>query len=117
MATDDVLKRIAAAFGCEPDDDNDLVEAVKELVRERDDARAEVSRLQEDRDKWRDRYHAMRTDVGLSGDVEDEITCAYRRGAEAMREACAIKVEDHWRPTLRGGIIEAIRALPIPEEP
>lgn len=88
----------------------------QQLVRERDEARAEVSRLQEDRDKWRDRYHAMRTDVGLSGDVEDEITCAYRRGAEAMREACA-----RWMSE-REGISQwvyddALSALPIPEEP
>ena len=33
-----VLAEIAAAFGCEPDDDADLVEAAKLLVRERDDA-------------------------------------------------------------------------------
>lgn len=134
----------ADAMGCEPEDGDDFVEAVKELTRERDDAReqlyltkaelgrwvdretkavrerdearAEVSRLQEDRDKWRDRYHAMRTDVGLSGDVEDEITCAYRRGAEAMREACA-----RWMSE-REGISQwvyddALSALPIPEEP
>ena len=59
-----------------------------DLMRERDEARAEVERLRTDRDKWRDRYHAMRTDVGLSGDIEDEIAAAYRSGAEAMREAC-----------------------------
>ena len=34
------LKRIAAAMSCDPDDDDDLVEAVRLLVEERDAARA-----------------------------------------------------------------------------
>jgi len=39
------LARIAAAFGCKPDDDDDLVEAARLLVRERDEAikRAEAA--------------------------------------------------------------------------
>jgi hypothetical protein len=35
---DSALARIAAAFGCKPDDDDDLVEAARLLVRERDEA-------------------------------------------------------------------------------
>ena len=38
-----VLAEIAAAFGCDPDDDADLVEAAKLLVRERDDAVANAA--------------------------------------------------------------------------
>ena len=38
-----VLAEIAASFGCEPDDDADLVEAARLLVRERDDAVAKAA--------------------------------------------------------------------------
>lgn len=38
------LRRIAEAMGCEPDDDDDLVEAVRMLVRERDSVLAERDR-------------------------------------------------------------------------
>ena len=48
----------------------------------------------------------------------DDNADAYRRGAEAMREACA----EACRPMLRSmasrsELAETIRALPIPEEP
>ena len=39
------VARIGAAFGCEPDDEDDLFEAVKALVRERDEARDERDAL------------------------------------------------------------------------
>ena len=38
------LTRIAHAMSCQPDDDSDLIEAVKENVRERDEARAQALR-------------------------------------------------------------------------
>ena len=41
------LHRIAVLMQCEPDDDDDLTEAVRLLVSERNEARAEVKRLQE----------------------------------------------------------------------
>jgi len=40
-----VLSRIAEALGCSPDDDEDLVEAARRLVAERNAAQAEVERL------------------------------------------------------------------------
>lgn len=43
----------------------------------------------------------------------DEQDAAYRRGAEAMREACARVADVHCFCGMRG----VIRALPIPEEP
>lgn len=43
----------------------------------------------------------------------DEQDDAYRRGAEAMREACARVADAHCVPGTR----DVIRALPIPEEP
>ena len=45
--TESPLHRIAVLMQCEPDDDDDLVEAVRLLVSERDEARAEVERLRE----------------------------------------------------------------------
>ena len=41
----DALKRIEALVWYEPQDDDDTVEAVRAMVRERDEARAEVERL------------------------------------------------------------------------
>ena len=38
---------------------------------------------------------------------------AYRRGAAAMREACAQWV-DHW---VSGHVADKLRDMPIPEEP
>lgn len=40
-----MLMRIAAAMGCAPADDDDLVEAVRLLVAERDEAKADRARL------------------------------------------------------------------------
>lgn len=40
-----MLTRIAAVMGCAPADDDDLVEAVRLLVAERDEAEAECARL------------------------------------------------------------------------
>jgi hypothetical protein len=42
---------------------------------------------------------------------------AYRRGAEAMREACAVLVSNEKRLWLRSELIADLRNLPIPEEP
>lgn len=41
----DALKRIESLVWYQPDDEDDLVEAVRAMVRERDEARAEVERL------------------------------------------------------------------------
>jgi len=79
-----------------------------------DKAVGELRGMTRQRDEWRDRYHAMRADVGLSGDIEDEIAVAYRRGAEAMREHIA---EVAWRNAALEWFVELVRALPIPEEP
>jgi|GEM_PF-4509402 len=46
------LDRIASAMGCDPDPEADLVEAVRLLVHERDEARAEVEGLRAAR-AWR----------------------------------------------------------------
>jgi chromosome segregation ATPase len=82
--------------------------------KERDEARAEVERLTADRDDARDdatkgwdRAEALRK-------ASDE---AYRRGAEAMRDACAVLVSNEKRLWLRSELIADLRALPISEEP
>lgn len=177
MATErDVLRRIAEAFGCEPSDDDDLVEAAKELVRERDEARAELVALRkrvvealpyptdDDSDESRtaeeaiemavaerdaayrsrdlaikmwDEERALRIRLGVEvkflrertgymrEDVEErwkrliaERDEAYRRGAEAMREACAVRAQRYLGLLIVEGAktAEAIRALPTPEE-
>lgn len=115
-----------------------------ELVRERDEARAEVERLREmahdfeamrqDRDHHASALKQERREVErLQGDVwaltttlrnlpvpspslVDACTDAYRRGAEAMREACAMLVLTS-NAVHRRVDADALRALPIPEEP
>jgi DNA repair exonuclease SbcCD ATPase subunit len=98
-----------------------------ELVRERDEARAKMELFRHDfesRDRqWGEeclrgvslerRLQEARAEVErLRKDSDD----AYRRGAEAMREACAREASvcaNH-----RGEELDAIlSALPIPEEP
>lgn len=177
-----VIARIGEAIACQFDDGDDLVEAVKQLVRERDEARAEVERqrelkdylrtwlsseeleglrvkaaehpllweeihhlkaeverlremahdfeaMREDRDEARAEVERLRVELIRAGSRECDIAAcncgtwhhqnpraAYRRGAEAMREACA-----QWMSE-REGISQwvyddALSALPIPEEP
>lgn len=108
------------------------------MRQDRDEARAEVERLRvlDGEHDWtvRDQMHACakcgvvrRADgsnkpcrgvVRIGVRVEDEIAAAYRRGAEAMREACLGVVErfmDFGSPH-PGMIAHKISALPIPEE-
>jgi hypothetical protein len=101
------------------------LEAKLETVsRERDEARADVVRLSDASTHWqvmlkREAEEVERLERELQ--IErmgirpiDEVRCAaYRRGAEAMREA-VIKL------AMGGWVVERdalIRALPIPEEP
>jgi F0F1-type ATP synthase membrane subunit b/b' len=73
-----------------------------DLVRERDEARAEVQDYREQLRKLPDANRVASQD-------------AYRRGAEAMREACANAVERSLLP--HDHAAQSLRALPIPEEP
>lgn len=87
-------------------------EALAALVdgyrRERDEARAELSKLREDYDS------VLEANVGLlDGAPYVDARAAFRRGAEAMREACAQWV-DHW---VSGHVADKLRDMPIPEEP
>ena len=108
MAAGSLIAKIGEAIGCEFEDGGDLLEAVKGLVRERDEARAELSKLREDYDS------VLEANVSLlDGAPYVNARNAYRRGAEAMREACARVADAHCVPGTR----DVIRAMPIPEEP
>jgi hypothetical protein len=81
-----------------------IMEAWRALERERDEARAEVERLKLSARLWAD-------------DI-DAVSNAYRRGAEAMREACANAMHPIMRSMIsRTEAAQTIRALPIPGEP
>ena len=85
-----------------------LAQAV-EWQRERDDARAQ-----------RDAAIARITEVGVmvATNGNELAKDAYRRGAEAMREACANAMHPIMRSMIsRTEAAQTIRALPIPEEP
>lgn len=91
---------------------------MRDAQRERDEARAELSKLREDYDG------VLEANVGLlDGAPYVDARAAFRRGAEAMREACAREVVDGrlgvssddmaWL----NDIASDLRDLPIPEEP
>jgi hypothetical protein len=78
-----------------------LVELSDGYRRERDEARAELTRER----------------IGIRP-VDEVRSDAYRRGAEAMREACANAMHPIMRSMIsRTEAAQTIRALPIPEEP
>jgi uncharacterized coiled-coil DUF342 family protein len=87
-----------------------FIEDAGRMRRERDEAREELSTLRKDYDS------VLEANVGLLDDAPwADVRRAYRRGAEAMREACA-----RWMSE-REGISQwvyddALSALPIPEE-
>lgn len=81
----------------------ELEAELETVTRERDEARSEVERLKLSARLWAD-------------DI-DAVSNAYRCGAEAMREACAVLVSNEKRLWLRSELIADLRALPIPEEP
>jgi uncharacterized coiled-coil DUF342 family protein len=129
MAAGSLFFKIGEAMSCEFQDGDDLLEAVKELVRERDEARAdaamledrlsesraEVERLADERDELLVRVEDQGAELRATREayIDAKWTNAYRRGAEAMREACARVADAHCVPGTR----DVIRALPIPEEP
>lgn len=92
-------------------------EALSALVdnyrRERDEARAELSKLREDYDS------VLEANVGLlDGAPYVDARAAFRRGAEAMREACVnVVLTELSDPWYSDELLPPMRALPIPEEP
>lgn len=94
-----MLTRIAAAMGCAPADDDDLVEAVRLLVAERDEAEAEVTRL---REAMRRQSAAVRMHQSAREqmDAHDQATLASLAGqdrAALIEELAAARRErDDW---------------------
>jgi predicted nucleic acid-binding Zn-ribbon protein len=96
-----------------------LFDAWEKASRELDEVRAEVERLRREVDEMAAELHAL--SVKYDANVNDT-AAAYRRGAEAMRDACAEMVASEMTSGLLtpGNIrqvVGLIRALPIPEEP
>ena len=95
-------------------------EALNALIdgyrRERGEARAEVERLREllDENAYERGLLARRVTEAQArrDEARANASKAYRRGAEAMREACVRVADAHCVPGTR----DVIRALPIPEE-
>lgn len=126
MAAGALIANIGEAIDCKFADGDDLLEAVKKLVRERDDARAEaasslaMARIADEKHGWKCAEIDMLRGVGCMEDGDGPCgvcrKCAYRRGVEAMREACAREASvcaNH-----RGEeLADILGALPIPEEP
>jgi hypothetical protein len=93
--------------------------------RERDEARAEaasslaMARIAGDKHDQKCAEVDVLRGVGCEEDGDGSCgvcrKCAYRRGAEAMREACANAVERSLLP--HDHTAQSLRALPIPEEP
>jgi GrpB-like predicted nucleotidyltransferase (UPF0157 family) len=106
--------------------------AIVDMLQDRlGEARSEVDRLTDERDELlvrvanqdaelratREAYNGAQAEltrerIGIRP-VDEVRSDAYRRGAEAMREACAYRLV-LYKDTVRA---EMIRALPIPEEP
>jgi hypothetical protein len=70
----------------------------------------QVELLTDERDELLVRVADQGAELRATRDAYNE---AYRRGAEAMREACARVADAHCVPGTR----DVIRSLPIPEEP
>jgi chromosome segregation ATPase len=85
-----------------------LADATNETTR----ARLEAKRAKDEEEFLTRELSRCRLGVGHFSTHEVR-SAAYRRGAEAMREACARVADAHCVPGTRDGI----RALPIPEEP
>jgi chromosome segregation ATPase len=78
------------------------------------EARSEVERLTDERDELLVRVADQDAELRATREayIDAKWTNAYRRGAEAMREACARVADAHCVPGTR----DVIRALPIPED-
>jgi chromosome segregation ATPase len=92
---------------------------------ERDEARAEVERLSDASTHWQvmlkremEEVERLKLSARLWADDIDAVSNAYRRGAEAMREACASAFDKRDEHDLTVDVIHDVLVdLPIPEEP
>ena len=91
---------------------DEIMEERDQALKERDEARAEVERLKA--------QHLERHLESWEQYMQDnDVRQAYRRGAEAMREACAVAGQEACRNYIATGetVADAIRALPTLGEP
>ncbi len=126
-----IIARIDAALAepvAECTCDCDYVRALNvTIIRERDEAKAEVERLQAELT----RVGRVEFDRGAKQGIDQALWAsqtaretAFQRGAEAMREAAASKVytvlslhdEPCRRSELRQAVVEAVENLPLPED-
>ena len=96
---------------------SNLTDVVSLLEDERDELLVRVANQDAELRATREAYIDARAEltrerIGIRP-VDEVRSDAYRRGAEAMREACARVADAHCVPGTR----DVIRALPIPEEP
>ena len=94
-----------------------LARQVEVLTDERDELLVRVADASAELRATREAYNGVRAEltrerIGIRP-VDEVRSDAYRRGAEAMREACARVADAHCVPGTR----DVIRALPIPGEP
>lgn len=105
-----------------------LAASLQRKVRHCDEITEERNQMERERDEALSRIEDLEADVRYYEDRWERIIGgAYIRGAEAMREACAIRGGDKayermtkFRPLaseMKQAVRDAILALPIPEEP
>lgn len=105
-----------------------LAASLQRKVRHCDEITEERNQMERERDEALSRIEDLEADVRYYEDRWERIIGgAYIRGAEAMREACAIRGGDKayermtkFRPLaseMKQAVRDAIRTLPIPEEP
>jgi len=86
-------------------------ERLEQMTRERDEARAQLAAIS----SLHGALAAINAMARERDEARAEVATAYRRGAEAMREACV-----DWARDVRsdpGSIASDIEDMPIPEEP
>ncbi len=94
--------------------------AIVDMLQDRlGEARSEVDRLTDERDELLVRVANQDAELRATREayIDAKWTNAYRRGAEAMREACAQAIHGGGLVWTRESAERSIRALPIPEEP
>ena len=86
----------------------------KDACRERDEARAEVQRLTDERDELLVRVADQGAELRAT---RDAYGTAYRRGAEATLDACVATIHDGGLVWTRESAERALREIGILEEP
>ena len=93
----------------------EIIAELRRVLNERDEAREQLDLTKRELGRWVDRETKA---VRERDEARADDANAYRRGAEAMREACANAMHPIMRSMIsRTEAAQTIRALPIPEEP